>query len=167
MKKGKITLGIVIGLLTIGFVVALSQGVFAERSDSAMDGSLLAAAGSGVFCLDVPGCNDVKLAYYSVGGGFYGLNGYEYGCGHEERLVDGTMRVEGDTVYIAYTSICGTTTPTPRIGQINAQLDLRTLTGTAVHAYHYDGYHTGTGTAKIIACPPASAVESEGGDVAQ
>jgi hypothetical protein len=168
MKKGKITLGIVLGLLIIGFVVAQAQGAFDAGSDSAVIEPFSAEAAGGVFCLGTVGhCNDVKFAYQYVGDSIFSLNGYEYGCGADERLVYGTMRVEDGTLYIGYTIITSSSYSTPRIGQHNAQIDLATLSGPYQYAYHYDGYHEGTGTAVLIACPAASAVQSGGVDVGQ
>ena len=165
MKKGKITLGIVLGLLTIGFVVALAQGVFAGGSDSASDTAPLGA--TGVICLDQTSyCNDAKLVYQNLGGGFFALNGYEYGCGHDDRIIDGTMRKEGNTLYIAYTTISGTSTTTPFIGQVYAEVDLGTKTGNGLWAWHYGGYHHGTTPVKIVPCP-VSAVEVGEPDSAQ
>ena len=106
----------------------------------------------------------MKFAYQSVGGGLFSLNGYEYGCNFEEVLCDGTMRVEGNTLYIDYIAICSYAYTTPRIGQYNVQIDLRTLSGPVQYAYHYDGYHTREGTARLIVCPLSEVVSNEPAD---
>jgi hypothetical protein len=159
MKKGKLTLGIVLGLLIIGFVVAQAQAVSAQDDSSVAVEPFTLRAG-GVFCLNVGGCNDVKLAYQSVGDGIYSLTGYEYGCGHDCRLTFGSMHVVGSTLQIGYTTIYGISGPSPRIGQYNAQIDLVSLSGPYQYAWHYDGYHCGSGIATIGSCA-ASLVESD------
>ena len=165
MKKGKLTLGIVLGLLIIGFVVAQAQAVSAQDESSAAVEPFTLRAG-GCFCMDkVPYCNDVLVAYQSVGCGQYSLTGYEYGCGYEDRIVFGAMRVEGNTLQIAYTTICGLTCGLPSINQCNAQIDLGTTppSGPYQFAVHSDGYNYGAGTMQLIACP-VSAVASTGPD---
>lgn len=160
MKKGKLTLGIVLGLLIIGFVVAQAQAVSAQDdSSAAVEPFTLRAAG--VFCLDQIGwCEDAKLAYQSVGGGIYSLTGYEYGCG-DDVLIVGSMIVEGNTLQIGYTSIYCGGGGDPMLGQVNAQINLGTLSGPSQWAWHYDGYHCGSGTAQIIPCPVTAVVSTE------
>lgn len=162
MKKGKLTLGIVLGLLIIGFVVAQAQAVSAQ-DDSSAAVEEFTLRGGGVFCLDGGGCNDVKVAYQSVGGGMYSLTGYEYGCGHDCRLTFGSMMVVGNTLQIGYTTVYGISGPSPRLGQYNAQIDLTspTLSGPYQYAWHYEGYHTGGGTMYLIACPVSAVVSTE------
>ena len=160
MKKGKLTLGIVLGLLIIGFVVAQAQAVSAQDDSSAAVEEFALRAG-GLLCLDVGGCNDVKLAYNSVGGGMYSLTGYEYGCGYDTRLVVGSMRVVGNTLQIGYTTICAVSCTPPKLGQYNAQIDLGTLSGPYQYAWHYDSYHTGTGTMHLVSCGATAVVSNE------
>ncbi len=157
MKKGKLTLGIVLGLLVIGFVVAQAQAVSAQDSSNTAAGEVepfTLGAGGGCLSLDQIGwCNDAKLCYQSVGGGMYSLTGYEYGCGEVDRLIFGSMRVVDNTLQIAYTTLCPLSCYTPYIGQASAQIPLvAPFTGPLQWAWHYDGYHWGDGTAKIIAC---------------
>ena len=160
MKKGKLTLGIVLGLLVIGFVVAQAQAVSAQDSGVAVEEFTLNP--NGFFCLDQIGwCNDAKLYYQSVGGGMYSLTGYEYGCGYYDRLCFGSMRVVGNTLQIGYVTICAVSCTPPKLGQTNAQINLITLTGPFQWAWH-DGPN-GSGTAKILTgpCPPPAAVSGE------
>ena len=162
MKKGKLTLGIVLGLLVFGFVVALAQTV-STQDDSSKTAEIepfILGAG-GVFCLDqLDNCEDAKLAFQSVGGGIYSLTGYEYGCG-DDVLIVGSMRVEGNTLHIGYTSIYCGGGGDPMLGQVNAQINLGTLSGPYQWAWHYDGYHCGADTAQIIACPVSAVVSTE------
>jgi hypothetical protein len=115
----------------------------------------IVATAGGVLCLDTIGnCNDVKLVYDNTSGaGIFSVTGYEYGCGQPERSLDGSARVSGDTVYVAYTTMVSTSAATPRIGQYNAQLSLGTLGGPYQYAYHYEGYHHGSGTMVAVPCP--------------
>jgi hypothetical protein len=113
------------------------------------------ADAAGILCLDTEGtCNDVKLVYDNTSGpGFFSVTGYEYGCGQPERSLDGSARVSGDTVYVEYTSMVSTSAATPRIGQYNLQLSLGALGGPYQYAYHYEGYHHGSGTMVAVPCP--------------
>ena len=166
MKKGKLTLGIVLGLLIIGFVVAQAQAVSAQDESSAAVEPFSLRAG-GCLCLDkVPYCNDVKVAYQSLGCGQYSLTGYEYGCGYEDRIVFGAMRVEGNTLQIAYTTICGLSCAYPSINQCSAQLYLGAPPPSGPYQFgvHADGYNHGAGTMQLLIVCPVSAVASTGPD---
>jgi hypothetical protein len=115
----------------------------------------MTASADGVLCLDMPGCNDVMLVYNgTAGAGFFSLTGYEYGCGYPERGLDGSARVDGNTIYIAWTEVISSTSATsPRIQQYNVQYSTATKSGPAQYAVHYDGYHQGSGTALGVTCP--------------
>ena len=114
------------------------------------------SASAGTVCIDEQEwCNDVKIIFADVGDGFVTCNGYEYGCGFVDRILDGTGRILGNTVYIALTVVTSTSTPTPYIGQKFYEINLATGTGTGTWAYHYDGYHNGTSTVSFVPCPPA------------
>ena len=117
-------------------------------------GATSASAG-GTVCINEQGCNDVKIIFDDVGDGFVTCNGYEYGCGYVDRILDGTARILGNTVYIALTVITSTSTITPYIGQRFYEIDLATGTGTGTWAWHYDGYHHGTTTVSFVPCPGA------------
>ena len=166
MKKGKLTLGIVLGLLIIGFVVAQAQAVSAQDDGSAAVEPFTLRSGN-VLSLDrIGSCNDVKVAYQSVGVGMYSLTGYEYGCGYYDRLCFGSMRVVGNTLQIGYVTICAVSCTPPKLGQYNAQIPLvAPYAGPCQWAWHYDGYHSGTATMQVRpgSCSPA-AVVSTGSD---
>lgn len=113
------------------------------------------AIAGGVLCLDMSGsCNDSMLVYdETAGAGFFSVTGYEYGCGQPERGLDGSARVDGNTIYIEYTVNVSTSASTPRIGQYNVQYNKTTKSGPAQYAWHYDGYHQGADTAARVTCP--------------
>jgi hypothetical protein len=110
-----------------------------------------------VKCIDEQGyCNDVKVIFNRVASGFYTVNGYEYGCGYDDRILDGTARVSGGKVYISLTVVTSTSTATPFIGQRFYEITLSTQTGTGTWAWHYDGYHWGSVDVSFVSCPPAA-----------
>ena len=114
------------------------------------------SANAASVCIDEIGnCNDVEVIYGDVGDGFVTCNGYEYGCGYVDRILDGTARILGNTVYIALTVVTSTSTATPYIGQKFYEINLATGTGTGTWAWHHDGYHHGTVTVSLVPCPPA------------
>lgn len=154
MKKGKLTLGIVLGLLVIGFVVAQAQAVSAQDSGVAPVEEFTLRSGGSLYLDHIGWCNDAKFSYQSVGGGMYSLTGYEYGCGYDDRLIFGSMRVVGNTLQIGYTTICGVSCYTPYMGQVSAQISIGginpTYSGPLQWAWHYDGYHYEYGTAQLV-----------------
>jgi hypothetical protein len=59
---------------------------------------------AGTLCFSANGCNDLKIAYKSTdASNLYDLSGWEYGCGLSDRLIYGTARVSGGTIYWNFT----------------------------------------------------------------
>jgi hypothetical protein len=129
---------------------------------------LTGSSAKNMLCLDVEGfCNDVKIFYdLTADGKIYNINGYEYGCGHPERGLDGSARTSAGTVYLEYAIVNSISTPNPRIAQWNAQLLLGSLSGTGQYGIHYDGYHQGSASMSSVPCPDAeSATEFDSGSL--
>jgi hypothetical protein len=128
--------------------------------------SLLFTAGissAATLCLDMVGhCNDIKLKVPAIKApGAYAIRGYEYGCGHTDREIFGTLRATGtggmDKWYIGYT----------KTGTYNMQVYANTViitytpgsnSGTYLGNYLYsDSGSDSSGTFEKVACPAGSA----------
>ena len=117
------------------------------------------ATAGGVLCLDMPGCNDVMLVYdETAGAGFYSITGYEYGCGYDDRGVDGSARVDGNTIYIEFTKNTAISASTPRISGYNIQYNKTSKSGPVQYGVHYESYHDGVGTASWVSCPATESI---------
>lgn len=120
------------------------------------------AALAGTVCLDAVGfCNDLKFQYDTTGiPGLYEINGWEYGCGYTERLIDGTLQVSGSTATFNFTKggvISGDAFDATYVGTIN----LSTNSGPYVFTQSGAGVGSGSGTHNVVPCPLAAA---ESGD---
>ena len=119
-----------------------------------------------VICIDLQGaCNDYKLFISpDTGGGIRAVNGYEYGCGQNDRGISGTMRVtptskiftltgsnlNGSTLKIEYYSI-----------------DKITKTGLGGWSYNNGTYWNGVGTYSIVPCPLPGAGSVEAAEMTE
>ncbi len=60
------------------------------------------AGTQGVYLDDVVYCNDFFFWVTEVGTKIYELNGFEYGCGYDNRIAFGTVHVAGGYAYVAF-----------------------------------------------------------------
>lgn len=106
-----------------------------------------------VRCLNVDGfCNDFKLVFNQPVAGYATLNGYEYGCGFNDRIATGSGHIVGSTLYIGFTVNQAAEGSTPRLGNWTATINRQTGAATGEYSYSYDGYHYGTATGTWGAC---------------
>ncbi|RMF91584.1 MAG: hypothetical protein D6736_04950, partial [Nitrospinota bacterium] len=113
---------------------------------------------AGTACLDaVTACNDIKILFKGTGDPkILTLNGWEYGCNRTDRMIYGTMRVEGNTASINYTKsgLLGSG------GNFDATyvaiIDLTTNSGPYTFTQTGGGATGGSGTYNVIACPPSA-----------
>ena len=104
----------------------------------------------GFISFDHSSCNDYIFAITPVGNGIYGLHGYEYGCGADNRQSDGTLVVAGAYAYAGYnTQLPGF--DFNNLGTHTEVITLSTDTGTYIYMYMYlsggvMSGHGGTGT---------------------
>jgi len=110
-------------------------------------------------------CNDLWLSCISEETGVYSAHGYEYGCGYENRLVDGTLRVTGG---YAYWGLLGSYTGFDYGGVKveNVVINLSTKAGDGTWGYFYSsggafGTHGGSGSYAMSwpQSPPPTAPE--------
>lgn len=155
MKKTYLAiLVILLGLIGIGYVNAIVDS-------SSNNGINSIAAGTWIYINDSFYCNDAKLAVHPTGvPNWYALNGYEYGCGYKDRIAYGSLWVDGNSIRIVYTINTKNSTYTPYLGQVNAVINLETLSGSGCWAWHYSSYHYGTSKYTLkIGSGPMSIVE--------
>jgi len=83
----------------IKLFVALAFAVALSVSSVSWAGIILDAGGA---------CNDHYLYLDKLETGVYALHGFEYGCGYNDRLLDGSLQSAGGYAYIGLTGITGT-----------------------------------------------------------
>lgn len=115
-------------------------------------------------------CNDIWVAFGAVDAGVYSCHGYEYGCGYEDRFVDGTLRVVGGIAYFGLVGGYGTSCAAGDYGCFkneNVAISLSTKTGTGMYEYHYltsgvpDGHGaTGISYTMTFPVPPPPTAEA-------
>jgi len=94
-------------------------------------------------------CNDMWVSAEKLeGANVYGLHGYEYGCGYEDRLLDGSLRVTGGYAYFGLTGNYGPGSAGGDSGKqqmVNVIITMSTKTGTGYYSYFYISGGTLTG----------------------
>lgn len=124
-------------------------------------------------CIDESGtCNDVFLTLDEIEG-VYGLHGYEYGCGHNDRLYDGSLKIAGDNVYYGVVGALGQSAGGDygMYGYKNGVFSLSNFSGSCYWQYMYlssgsAAGHGGTADISASLCGPQSPEQSGGLDTA-
>ena len=126
--------------LCIALAFVLVMGV----SSTSLAGVTLDSSGS---------CNDVYLEVKSMGSGIYEAHGYEFGCGYNDRLATGSLRVAGGVAYFGNISSSGQSGSGTgqSLGSQNAAINLSSKTGSYYYLYTYVSGsaiagHSGSGT---------------------
>jgi hypothetical protein len=149
------------GMLTLVVMGGSASAKEAEmpRIDSLQE---LVGVDSPGLCLDLAGaCNDVQLEFMvTTGADHFLLAGHEYGCGHSDRLLTGTMRRVGSTYYINYLESCTVSCSSYRQCGYSVQLSASSGSGPVQYYCNYGTYHSGDGTASVVPC---TALEATGG----
>ncbi len=141
------------------------------NSGSAYVFTLSHSIGGTGLCLEaVNSCNDYYLELEPEGSGLFRLQGYEYGCRRDSRLVDGTLRRVGDTLYLGLTASNGQDSGDGRLAGRNYVIDFVTQEGTYEFVYSYSEGGVlqgvgGSGSAALSRCSdPGESPQSIGRD---
>ena len=152
MKRSVLCIALALAFLLVTVSVGLAQ----------MEASGIPVT---TICLDsLTSCNDCYLSLErSAPGGVFALHGYEYGCGYQDRLADGSLLFAGGYAYIGLVLSLGSSSGCGDCGSIGARnyvIDLSNMQGEYLYNYVYmnggviDG-HCGNGEAVMrIGCPP-------------